>query len=98
LHHNAAGFFSPQEIEMTGTILDAHMAQHPPRFWKRMQKPTALQLAIAALEECRREGLEQAQKSEYHKAMVVMLKERDKRLVDEIKRLSKKPQDSMLED
>jgi hypothetical protein len=74
----------------TNTILDAHMRHNPPRhFWSRMRPATALQLATAALEECRREHLEQKQKAEYHAAMERMLAARDKRLQDDIRRLSK---------
>ena len=74
---------------MTGTILDAHLRMNPPSLWRRMRTPTALQLATAALEECRRDHLEHKQKAEYHAAMERMLAARDKRLQDDIKRLSK---------
>jgi hypothetical protein len=74
----------------TGTIIDAHTAHNPPRyFWSRMRPPTALQLATAALEECRRDHLEHKQKAEYHTAMTAMLEKRDTRLQADIRRLSK---------
>lgn len=75
----------------TNTILDAHMQQHPRHFWQRRSPPTALELATAALEECRRDYLDHKQKAEYHAAMVRMLKERDDRLVADIRRLSVQP-------
>lgn len=75
----------------TNTILDAHMQQHPRQFWQRRQPPSALELATAALEECRRDYLDHQQKAEYHAAMVRMLKARDERLVVDIRRLSAKP-------
>lgn len=75
----------------TGTILDAHMAQHP-RTWRdlfrRFKPPTALELAVTALEECRRDQLDHKQKAEYHAAMDAMLRKRDTRLVEDIQRLS----------
>jgi hypothetical protein len=73
----------------TGTILDAHDAAHPVPWWRRRAAPSALQLATAALEECRRDQLEHAQKQEYHAAMSKMLKERDRRLMADIQRLSR---------
>jgi hypothetical protein len=76
----------------TGTILDADYEQRPPRFWQWNRTPaTALQLATASLEECRRMQLEHTQKREYHAAMEQMLKARDQRLVKDIQRLSRKP-------
>lgn len=74
----------------TGTILDAHEAQSPRHWWQRRVPPTALQLATAALEECRRDQLDHKHKAEYHTAMHKMLEERDKRLQKDIARLSKR--------
>lgn len=73
----------------TGTILDAHEAANPLPWWRRAPRPSALALATASLEECRREQLEHADKQEYHAAMVKMLRERDRRLVKEMARLSR---------
>lgn len=74
---------------MTGTILDAHDKQNPTPWWHwKKPSPTALQLATAALEECRRDALEHKGKQEYHAAMAEMLKKRDARLVADIARLS----------
>lgn len=72
----------------TNTILDAHMQQHPRHFWQRAKPATALELAVAALEECRRDYLDHKQKAEYHAAMDAMLRKRDTRLVEDIQRLS----------
>lgn len=51
-------------------------------------EPTALQLAVRALEECRKDQLEQAHKAEYHAAMADMLEIRENRLIVDITRLS----------
>jgi hypothetical protein len=75
----------------TGTILDADLERRPTSFWRRRQPATPLQLASAALEDCRCMQLEHAQLAEYHSAMLKMLQERDKRLVKDIQRLSKRP-------
>ena len=73
------------------SILDDHAAQHP-RTWRdlfrRYRRPSALELAVAALEECRRDSLDQAQRAEFHAAMVRMLREREVRLMKEVARLS----------
>jgi len=78
----------------TDTILDDFERQNP-RTWRdifRKRAPaTALQLASASLEECRRDQLEHAQRSEYHAAILKMLKERDQRLQKDIQRLTKTP-------
>lgn len=76
------------------TVLDDHMAQHPPTWrdlFRRHKRPSALELAVSALEACRRDALDEAQKAEYHAAMVKMLKEREARLSKEVQRLSKNP-------
>lgn len=73
----------------TGTILDAHMKAHPRHFWQRSKPPTALELAAAELEECRRDRLEHKGKAEYHDAMWKMLDKREERLVQDLSRLSK---------
>ena len=75
-------------------VLTAHQLQHPPTWrdiFRRRGRPSALELACAALEECRREALDQAQSAEYHAAMTKMLKEREARLLKEVQRLSKAP-------
>lgn len=60
-------------------------------FWQRRKPITALQIAVSALEACRKDQLEHAQLKEYHSAMCKMLKDRDSRLVEDIARLSSKP-------
>jgi hypothetical protein len=73
----------------TNTVLDSSLEQQP--WWRRGRTPvTALQIACAELEQCRKEQLEQADKEEYHKAMNAMLKVREKRLQADISRLSQK--------
>lgn len=73
----------------SGTILDAFEEQQPAWYsFRRRISPTALQLATAALEECRRETLHHKGLQEYHAAMAKMLKERDVRLQQDIARLS----------
>lgn len=72
----------------TGTILDVLDAQQPTPWWRPRKRPTALQLAVADLEECRRDQLNHKRLAEYHKAMADMLKDREKRLTADIKRLS----------
>jgi adenine-specific DNA methylase len=69
-------------------LLDAVDSAQPQPWWKRRIPATALQLASAALEECRRDQLVHAQGAEYHAAMVAMLKLRDKRLQADLRRLS----------
>lgn len=74
------------------TLLDTHAAQNPMTWrdlFRKRRPPTALELAVSALEECRREQLHQQQQAEYHSAVSEMLKQRDKRLVKDIERLSK---------
>lgn len=71
----------------TGTILDNVRPRH---FWSRTPSPTALQLATAALEACRRDHLEHKLKAQYHTAMTTMLEKRDTSLQADILRLSKK--------
>lgn len=73
----------------TGTILDAHAAVNPVPWWRRQPRPSALALAAASLDECRRDQLEHADKQEYHAAMQRMLAQREKRLVQDIARLSR---------
>jgi hypothetical protein len=58
-------------------------------FLNLFRKPSALKLATAALEDCRRDQLAQAHLSEFHAAMVKVLAEREKRLQREVARLSK---------
>ena len=73
----------------TGTVLDSSLEKQP--WWARGRStPTALQIAAAELEQCRKEQLEQSDKAEYHTAMMKMLKEREQRLQRDITRLSKK--------
>ena len=72
-------------------ILNDHAAQHPPTWrdlFRKRHRPSALELAVAALEECRRDSLDQHQRLEYHKALVDMLHEREARLMKEVARLS----------
>lgn len=73
---------------MTNNVLDIHDRQNPLPWWRRRRSPSALELAVAALEECRRDRLHHAQLAEYHAAMLKMLEQRDKRLQEDIKRLS----------
>lgn len=79
------------------SILEAHMRRNP-RGWrdlfKRYRAPTAMELAVAALEECRRDQLDHKQKAEYHTAMEAMLRQRDARLQKDIQRLSRKATDT----
>jgi hypothetical protein len=63
--------------------------QKPMYFWQRRQPPSALEIAVADLQECRRDQMEQARLWEYHGAMLHMLQERDERLQADIKRLSR---------
>lgn len=65
--------------------------QNPRYWWQRTSPPTALQLAAAELEECRRDYLQQKKLAEYHTSTSKMLIEREKRLLDDITRLSKNP-------
>lgn len=79
---------------MTGTILDAYERQmakpwYHPANWRR-KPPTALQLAVADLEECRKDRLDHMRNAEYHSAMANMLELRDVRLQADIKMLSTK--------
>lgn len=75
----------------TGTILDAAERADPLPWWRRVRKTyTALQIATAALEDCRKDQLEHAQKKEYHAAIQRMLGQRETRLVADIVRLSAK--------
>lgn len=73
-------------------LLTAHMQRNPLTWrdlFRKRRPPTAMELAVTALEECRRDQLEHSQQAEYHTAVSQMLKERDKRLVKDIERLSK---------
>lgn len=72
----------------TGTILDIHERRTGRKWWQRRPTPTALELAVAALEDCRRDQLDHKQKAEYHTAMEAMLRKRDERLTADIARLS----------
>lgn len=74
----------------TGTILDAHEKKHGWHIWGRRETPTALALAAAALEDCRRDQLHHKQLAEYHGAMDAMLRAREARLQKDVARLSKK--------
>ena len=58
------------------------------RWWKPKQAPSALQLAVTALEDCRCKQLEHSELSEYHTAMQNMLHQRETRLVADIARLT----------
>lgn len=76
------------------SILDDHKARNPGTWrdiFRRYRPPTALELATSALEECRREQLNQSQQAEYHAAMAVMLVQREKRLAADIERLASLP-------
>lgn len=73
------------------SILRDHEVQNPPTWrdiFRRRRRPSALELAVAALEECRRDSLDQHQRAEYHEAMCKMLREREGRLMKEVARLS----------
>lgn len=73
------------------SVLEDHAAQNPGTWrdlFKRRRRPSALELAVAALEECRRDSLDEHQRAEYHAAMVRMLHEREARLMKEVARLS----------
>lgn len=81
----------------TGTVLDAHEAQSGgwlARKFSRRPPPTALELASAALEECRRDQLHHSQLAEFHTAIRRMLGEREARLAKDIARLSRPSKDS----
>lgn len=75
----------------TGTILDSFEPQQP-KWWhlRRRISPTALQLAAAALEDCRRDQLNHKGLQEYHDAMSKMLAKREQRLQQDIERLNTK--------
>lgn len=77
------------------TILDIHDRNSPAPWWRRRTPPSALELAVTALEECRRERLHHAQLSEYHTAMLRMLEARDKRLQEDIRVLSESSSHSL---
>lgn len=55
------------------------------------RSPTALRLATAALENCRRDQLTYAHHAEHYKGMVQVLRDREVRLQREIERLAKLP-------
>lgn len=84
---------------MSNELLDTHK-KHNPAGWRqlftRYRPPTALQLATSALEECRRMQLDHKQSAEYHTAMTAMLAKRESRLVDDVRRLSRKAPEGML--
>lgn len=71
----------------TDTVLDHVEKQNPKPWWRKATIPGALELAAASLEECRRNQLEHADKSEFHGAMKRMLCEREKRLINDLERL-----------
>lgn len=75
-------------------ILDDYRAQHP-RTWRdlfrRVPRPSALELASAALEQCRREQLDTAAQAEAYSAALKMLRERETRLLKDVARLSQRP-------
>ena len=66
-----------------------HMVQ-PLGFFNLFKRrvPTPLELAATALEQCRREQLDHAEKAEYHKAVEEMLLAREHRLLSDIQRFS----------
>lgn len=73
----------------TGTVIDAADRADPLPWWCRPRKTyTALQIATAALEECRKDQLQHAQQKEYHAAIQSMLNKRETRLIADITRLS----------
>lgn len=72
----------------TDTILDSYEKQNPRHWWQIRRPPTALQLAVAELEESRRNYLDHTGKAEYHKSMQDMLKKRITRLQSDIAELS----------
>ena len=55
----------------------------------RKHDPTALRLAIASLEQCRKDRLTHAHRQEFHAGMVATLNKREARLEAEVERLSK---------
>lgn len=79
----------PQEHQgPSGTILDTLYREKPKHFWQRRSPATALEIAVASLQEAQRNILDHTGKAEYHKAMADMLRKREKRLADDIRRLS----------
>lgn len=75
----------------TNTILDSFEPQQP-KWWhlRRRISPTALQLASAELEFCRKDQLHHKGLQEYHAAMAAMLAKREQRLQQDIERLNPK--------
>ena len=69
------------------TILDVADQSHRAPWWKPKPSPTALELAVLALQECRRDQLEYSDKMEYYVAVSKMLTEREQRLIDDIARM-----------
>jgi hypothetical protein len=57
--------------------------------FRRHKPPSALQLAVSALEHCRRESLDYAHQAEEAAGMLKVCKDRETRLTKEIARLSK---------
>jgi hypothetical protein len=77
-------------LEYSLGVEDYKLAK-PVRWWHRKSEPTALHLAVAALEECRKDQLHHKKFAEFHTAVSKMLTERDKRLQQDIDRLKYNP-------
>jgi hypothetical protein len=82
---------------MRNPVLDAYDKCHPDPWWRRPKHATALELAAANLEECRREQLHHAHMLEEHKAEVTKLAEREKRLSKDVERLSRNSKPNRLD-
>lgn len=75
----------------TGTIIDIAEKADPQPWWRRVRKTySALEIASAALEDCRREQLHHAHLKEHHAGMLAINTKREARLMADIARLSQK--------
>lgn len=73
----------------TGTIIDAAERADPLPWWRRPRKRySALEIASAGLEECRREQLHHAHMKEHHTGMLAIESKRELRLIADIARFS----------
>lgn len=79
---------------------DQYFAKNPLTWrsiFKEIKPPTALQLAVASLEDAQRQRLRHAALAEEHESQRAMFAKREKRLRDEIAELSKEHPDERLE-
>lgn len=83
---------------MSNSVIDDAQANDPRPWWRRTKAFSPVQIAVASLEECRKDQLDHAHKKEYHEAMVLMLAKRETRLIKNIRDLSAKPEAVKAED